>query len=210
MDDRPALRVSDADREQVVTQLHSANAEGRITVDELSERIDAAYAARTDLELRVLLADLPGGGAHPTATPGNGGMPVRPQSDERRGDWIVAIMSSSTRKGRWRVRRQSTILAVMGGADLDLRDAELSAPEVEITAISIMGSIDLIVPEGVRIEMGGFAFMGDNADHHGTEPVAPNAPVVRVRAYSLMGAVTVKRKRRRETIAEHLGMGTRA
>jgi hypothetical protein len=43
----PDLRASDADRDRVTTQLREHLADGRLTVDELTERIDAAHAART-------------------------------------------------------------------------------------------------------------------------------------------------------------------
>jgi len=55
----PALRASDADRESIVAQLREHGAAGRLDVDELEQRIGAAYAARTHGELAALLADLP-------------------------------------------------------------------------------------------------------------------------------------------------------
>lgn len=206
MAELPALRASDADREAVATRLHTASTEGRLTVEELSDRLDAAYAARTHAELDVLLVDLPGGARVEAPGARAGAMPVSSGTADERTDWVVAIMSSATRKGRWRVRRSTAILALMGGADLDLRQAELEAPEVVITAISIMGGIDLLIPDGVRVDMSGFALMGGNDDRHGDVAPPPGAPVVRVRAFSLMGGVNVRRKRRRETVAEHLGM----
>lgn len=53
------LRAGNADREQVVTQLHKAFEEGRLDVTELDERIAAAYRAKTMGELVPLTADLP-------------------------------------------------------------------------------------------------------------------------------------------------------
>jgi hypothetical protein len=47
----PALRASDADRDAVADQLRGAHAEGRLTVEELYERLDVALAARTLAEL---------------------------------------------------------------------------------------------------------------------------------------------------------------
>jgi Domain of unknown function (DUF1707) len=57
--ERPELRVSDQDRERVARELRDHFAAGRLTEDELSERAQAAYQARTQSELRVLTADLP-------------------------------------------------------------------------------------------------------------------------------------------------------
>jgi hypothetical protein len=55
----PALRASDADRESIVAQLREHGAAGRLDVDELEQRVGAAYAARTHGELAALLGDLP-------------------------------------------------------------------------------------------------------------------------------------------------------
>jgi hypothetical protein len=53
------VRVSDLEREQVVQELGEHFAEGRLSDDELSERSEKAYEARTNAELRSLLADMP-------------------------------------------------------------------------------------------------------------------------------------------------------
>ena len=55
----PALRASDEDRESAVTELRDHGAAGRLDVDELEQRVGAAYAARTHGELAELLGDLP-------------------------------------------------------------------------------------------------------------------------------------------------------
>jgi len=56
---QPELRVSDPEREQVATQLREHGAKGRLDVEELEERLEAAYAARTRGDLAALVADLP-------------------------------------------------------------------------------------------------------------------------------------------------------
>ena len=48
----PTLRASDADRDAVAERLREAHAEGRLTVEEVGERLDATFAARTLGELR--------------------------------------------------------------------------------------------------------------------------------------------------------------
>jgi hypothetical protein len=59
MSDQSGLRVSDADRDQAATDLRDHYAAGRITSDELSERLDRVYAAQTTAELDDLRTDLP-------------------------------------------------------------------------------------------------------------------------------------------------------
>jgi hypothetical protein len=58
MDER--IRISDADREDVAARLREHFAEGRLTQDELDERITATFNAKTLGDLRPILADLPG------------------------------------------------------------------------------------------------------------------------------------------------------
>jgi hypothetical protein len=178
----PELRVSDADREATVARLRVAGGEGRLTLEELAERVERADAARTRGELEALTADLP----HAITTTAE----PPPRS------WIVAIMGGAARKGRWRPARRTYVLTVMGGAELDLREAELAA-EMTITAVAIMGGVGITVPEGVAVELGGFALMGANGAPGDKRPPPPGAPSLRVRAFSVMGGVGIERKKRR-------------
>ena len=149
--EHPELRVSDAEREATVGRLRVAGGEGRLTLEELGERVELADAARTRGDLDALTADLPDTGRRSRRRPS--------RSKER--NWVVAIMGGAERKGRWRPARRTNVVTVMGGAELDLREAEL-ADEIVITAVTVMGGIGIAVPEGVSVELGGFALMGGN------------------------------------------------
>jgi hypothetical protein len=95
------------------------------------------------------------------------------------------------------VAERLTVLNVLGGADLDLREATLAAPEVTITVISILGGSDIIVPEGVHVELSSFALLGgDDLRLEGPEP-PPGAPVVHVKTVSILGGTDVKTRRGR-------------
>jgi hypothetical protein len=187
-DQHPELRVSDADREATVVRLREAGGEGRLTLEELAERVERADAARTRGDLDALTADLPAT-ASAAAT-------LAPDSARKERRWVVAVMGGEQRKGRWRPSRRTNAIAVMGGVDIDLREAEL-ADGAEILAIPVMGAVTVIVPEGVSVEMSGFALMGGNSGPDDKVLPLPNSPVVRVRAFSLMGGVVVERKKAR-------------
>jgi hypothetical protein len=192
---QPALRASDADRERTAERLRLAASEGRLTFEELDERLDAAYAARTRDALRELLADVAEDGpGDDVAAPTPGGAVVRP--GEGGTSWLVAIMGGRERKGHWRLARRCTVVNLMGGSELDLNDVELAAPEVEITVLSIMGGGDIYVPEGLRVEVSELALMGGNDIDLGARRADRGGPLVRIRLLSIMGGVDVRRGRK--------------
>lgn len=80
--DDPALRASDADREAVVERLREAHAEGRLMVDEFTQRVDEAYAARTHGDLAPLTRDLPSPSRGPRT--GDEATPARRDPGDRR------------------------------------------------------------------------------------------------------------------------------
>jgi len=110
-----------------------------------------------------------------------------------RSKFSVAIMSGARRMGRWVVPRNYVGVAVMGGIELDLREAQFSEPEVTIHAYTCMGGIEITVPEDVDVDVSGFAFMG-GFDHNASGPGVPGAPRVRILGFALMGGVDVRRK----------------
>jgi Domain of unknown function (DUF1707)/Cell wall-active antibiotics response 4TMS YvqF len=181
----PAVRASDAEREAVVARLQTAAGDGRLALEELADRLERALSAATRPELEVLTADLPEQSA-----------PAPPAAKARR--WIVGIMGGGDHKGRWRIASRCNVVNVMGGADLDLTGAVVEGPETAIQVFSLMGGSNIVVPDGVHVELSGFAFMGGNAlKLEDGPPPPPGAPVVRVRAYSIMGGTDVKRARPR-------------
>jgi hypothetical protein len=172
-----ALRVSDADRERTVAVLGEHHAVGRLSYEEFVERMDSAYEARTQSELDRLTTDLPA----PTGPP-----------PERKRRWVVSIMGGTDRTED--VADEHVVLDVMGGSDLDLRHARFPDGEARVTAISIMGGSDIWVPEGARVELSGFALMGGNDNR---VPPGGGGPLIRVRAWSLMGGIDVRTGTRR-------------
>ena len=193
--DRSLMRVSDSDREQAAEVLREAAGHGRITMDELDERLGLAYAAKTYGDLAAVTRDLP----QPAQAPVPGqSVPVGRIGGTPRSKFSVAIMSGARRAGRWVLPRTYLSVAVMGGVELDLREAQFSEPEVTIHAYTVMGGIEITVPEDVDVDVSGIAFMG-GFDHHASGPGAPGAPRVRVLGFALMGGVDVRRKPLKDT-----------
>jgi hypothetical protein len=197
----PELRASDADRERTADLLRRAGGEGRLDVAELDERLDAAYAARTQSELDVLTADVVPRAATRSLAPATAGGGAPGFTVRREGGpgtrHLVAVMSGVDRAGRWRLAARAWCWSVMGGADLDLNDVELADDHVELTVVSIMGGAEIHVPEGLNVEVSSFAFMGGNDQTLGESHPTPGGPVLRVRLLSIMGGADVTRGRRR-------------
>jgi hypothetical protein len=179
----PAILASDSEREQTVELLRRHSVEGRLTLEEFAGRIERAYEARTREELEELTRDLPD-----TAT----GAPLRPQRQKRVSRWIVSIMGGTEKRGRWRLARDTNVVCFMGGAELDLRHVELEALDSTLTVVAIMGGAEITVPEGVDVDVGGFAFMGGREFRPGSTVPPPSAPTLRIRAYALLGGIEVR------------------
>lgn len=187
------LRAADSDRERVAELLRQAAADGRISFDELDERVSLAYAAKTFADLDVITSDLPGPGVSVPA-------PVsrRVQSSDLASGtpltkFSVAIMSGAKRAGPWLVPPTYTAVAIMGGVELDLRYATFAAPEVTIQAFCLMGGVSITVPDDVAVDVSGIGFMG-GFDHQASGPGVPGAPHVRIVGFAVMGGVDVRRK----------------
>ncbi|MEV4106226.1 DUF1707 domain-containing protein [Nonomuraea sp. NPDC049695] len=182
MTDPGELRASDAEREAVVEQLRVASVDGRLTLAELTDRTEAAYSATTHAELALLTQDLPSGAMPAPA-------PVHHEGRKRR--WYVGVMGDAKRRGTWRIDQELGAVAVMGDVVLDLREAEVRTDMVDITAVSVMGDVKIIVPDGVNVDLDGVAVMGDKKVDVLEAAPGMNVPVVRVRAYAVMGDVKV-------------------
>src|SRR5207249_3060668 len=180
MSDTPALRASDADRERTVALLRDHRAEGRLTLEEFTDRMSAAYLARTNDELEELTRDLPS--VHVAV--GSRRSPTR---------LVVSLFGSSKRHGRFRVRRLVGCLMGFGNIDLDLRQATLEGDVITIVALGAFGAIDVYVPEGIEVDLHGFG-LGGHKRAGGRDPrPQPGTPLVRVFAVSLFAGIDVWR-----------------
>jgi hypothetical protein len=190
------LRASDADRDRAASVLNEALAEGRLTAEEHSERLDSIYSAKTQADLVPLLEDLPATEASAAPATTAGGAVERPHH----GGPIVAIFGGAARKGRWRVPPVSTVVTVFGGADLDLRDAILPGREVTIRAVSVFGGMSVTVPPEMRVVDSGVAIFGGR-DVSGESPDSegPDATVLRLQGACVFGGISVRRKQRKPT-----------
>jgi hypothetical protein len=191
----PQHRASDTDREHVADVLRQAAGDGRLTMDELDDCLEAVYAAKTYAELEPITHDLPATeAAYVPATP----QPV-PAGDPRRfggeptSTWTVGILGGFSRRGHWVAPKNFTAVCVMGGGEIDLREATYAEREISIHVVAIMGGCEIIVPEDATVRVNGIGIMGA-FDHSGKGVGSPTGPVITIDGFALMGGVDVKRK----------------
>ncbi|WP_225992406.1 DUF1707 domain-containing protein [Actinomadura montaniterrae] len=191
----PEMRAGDADRDRVAQVLRDAAGEGRLTLEELDERLDAVYAAKTYAELEPLTRDLPAAGTSAAPVP-HTGADWRPVDGAPSWSTGIGIMSGFTRTGVWNVPRAFTAFAFWGGGKIDLREARFAEGEVTIRAFALMGGVDIVVPEDITVHVKGIGIMG-GFDHGASAAGVPGSPTVVVKGFAFWGGVDVKRRARR-------------
>jgi hypothetical protein len=188
------LRASDADRDKVADVLREAAGDGRLSMDELDERLDAVYAAKTYAELVPITPDLPGSGAAyvpAVSSAPDGGM--RQYGGEPTSHLGVAILGGFSRRGRWLVPKTFNTFAFMGGIELDMRDANFAEQTVTVHVTAIMGGVEITVPEDANVRVTGVGIMGA-FDDSTSEATGPGGPTIVVSGLALMGGVDIRRR----------------
>lgn len=157
------LRASHEDRDQVVEVLRVAAGDGRLTAEELDERLEAALTARTHAELAVLTRDLPAG---------PGLAPAAPKDLVR-----IDLRSGHTkREGRWLVPRQMQVRVTSGHARLDFTQAVISERSLHIDAEVRSGSLTLLTKPGVVVDTDDVAVRSGHVKIRA--PWGPDVPVI--------------------------------
>jgi hypothetical protein len=196
--DPTRLRISDEERHKVAEILREAAGEGRIDLDELDERLEATYAAKTYADLVPITLDLPAhrdqpaGVTRPAAPGSHSSLVVPGPASEHH----LAIMSGLDRRGVWIVPEHMTVVALMGGANLDMREAKFAAREVVLTVNAFMGGAEIIVSPYVNIVIEGVGIMGGYSGPSSLvrAELDESSPTLRIRGVAIWGGVSVKRK----------------
>jgi hypothetical protein len=179
-------------REQTIRSLISHFSQDRLTVEQFEHRLDLAHLATTSSDLDVLVADLPSETA-PVPAPSAPKLPTTadPESVRKR-DLLAGIMGGVERRGHWTPAQHSFVVALLGGAELDLREARLGPGETEITIFAFWGGVEILVPPGMRVDVGGIAIMGGfEHQHEETAQPAAHGPLVKINGVAIMGGVEV-------------------
>ncbi len=107
---------------------------------------------------------------------------------------LLCIMNGITRTGEWEPADRTRVVAIMGGAKLDFRDAAMLEGTTEVEVLAIMGGVELIVPDDIDLDIQGLPILG-GFPHQRHRCGDPDAPTLRVRGLAVMGGVELKIKR---------------
>jgi len=185
----PAGPLGEGARQKTIDVLCESFARDEMDMEEFEQRVELVYRAESMEQLRAILADLPTANLPVTVAP----RPTLPPESISENSVMVGIMGSGGRRdGAWVPARHNWAVGVMGGSELDFREAQLGPGVTEVHGFAIMGAVQVLVPHDVRVECTGIGIMG-GFDHKRTvtSTTDPKAPVIRVTGVAIMGAVEV-------------------
>lgn len=205
--ERPLLEQR---RRDTLRELESLHGRREIGAEEYRQRAEATRRATDEVELEALRPShsphgpravpptppVPPVPATPPAPPATAPAPMSERTLPEPGDetgFVFACMGGSIRKGAWEPPETLYSLALMGGVELDFREAALLEGTTEVVVLSIMGGTRITVPDDVDVEVNGIGLMG-SFEHVSRHLPGPDRPLIRVRGLALMGGVTVKVK----------------
>ncbi len=195
MSEEVDLRVSDREREEMVTRLQVAFAEGRLDDEEFDTRVRSALAAKTRSQLDAVAADLPAESVRASALVPAGSLTpstsLSPAGTHKPGKLSLAYKTSLRRGGRWRVPAKFTAVSYKGGGTvIDLRAAELTSAVTTIRAVAYKCRVQVLVPPGMRVEFSGIGVT--NADDAASDAGPADGPAVHVRGIAYKGLVEIR------------------
>ncbi|MGY1455315.1 DUF1707 SHOCT-like domain-containing protein [Streptomyces sp. SS8] len=174
------LRAGHTDREAVAERLREAAGDGRIDLEELDERLEKAFAAKTYGDLEALVADLPGQEAEGLAPSDREPLSLRTVAGDIRQD------------GHWVVPERVTAKTTLGRIVLDFTRAECRHREVLLELDAGMGEIKVVVPRGWTVRTEGVTSGMGSVRNRATEPPVPGMPVLRISGGTKVGTIAVR------------------
>lgn len=193
VDDFQRMSVEDL-KVEVIGLLKQAYADGRITVDTLERRLKDATGASDKEALLTLISDIP-------EPEGSSASKSKRDKDRpwlyndrvpRESQSFFSVLGSSNRTGRWQPAQTISCASILGSIKLDFREAEFPPNGIRINGACIMGSIEIIVPPEINVDLSGIPLLGSMDNKSGSGD--PDAPSISIKGFAIMGSVEVKRK----------------
>lgn len=179
-------------REHIIARLSEAFARDVLDVEEFERRLSLAHGAESVEALDALVAEMPTI-SRPERPIRTESIVVRRPDNERPSQTLAAILSGVDRRGSWQPARHMRVISVMGGAQLDFREAQFLPGVTTLRVVALMGGVDIIVPPGLAVEMDGVSIMG-GFEHLARSPQDPEkeSPLLRISGLTLMGGVSIR------------------
>lgn len=173
--------IDQSSRDRVAAFLREQCLGGRLALGEFSRRLQALEEAEIEDDLAAVVRGIL--------------VAADPIPATKRRAWLITLLGSEQRIGRWHVPERMICFSVFGSPDLDLREAVVSGDDMRITSFALIGSLTAIVPPAVDIELGGFSLLGGNDLE--TAPAAitlgRGGLRLRLRCFSLFGGAAIRR-----------------
>ena len=182
IENTPAMRLSDADRNGTLRRLHNAVALGLIDIGEFEDRSAQVSSARQPGDLEALIEDLPGPGAIATSAA---------DRLELRG-WLGSLR----RHGQWTVPTRLALVRRVGSVVLDLTHARFAGPVVVIELDMVRGSVHIRLPDGASASIDDVIVYGGSARDRRKDPPSEGKPHVVLTGRVVMGSVSIRGPRR--------------
>jgi hypothetical protein len=181
------LRASHDDRDRAVEVLRVAAGDGRITAEELDERVGAALTARTYGELAALISDLPAAPGSPPLMPGTLAG-AKPKDLVR----IECDTGTVRRDGPWLVPKRLEVRLNLGTVTLDFTEAVLSWPSLEIDADIQTGSLILVTGPGIFVSTDDLAIQTSTVKVDAPGPEVPVRFRIDISGRARTGTITAR------------------
>lgn len=173
--------ISQAERERASARVAAACTQGRLTLGAYSDLVEIFQSTDERADFDQALQEV--GAAETTA--------IVPSGPQLTSSWF-ALFSGHDQKGAIRLGPAVQAVAVMGGIDLDLREATVSGPVTTIRAFALCGGVDIRIPPGIHVETTSVPILGGNDVSLKGTPPRPDAPVLRFEMVSIMAGVDIK------------------
>ncbi len=113
-----------------------------------------------------------------------------------RGQALLSVLGGSSRTGKWACPSRLSVVSLLGGCEVDFREAELKEGVSVISVVGVLGAVDITVPPDVTVEVSGLGLLG-SFGHEGLSRsgvVTTNATILRFTGLSLLGVVSITTK----------------
>ncbi len=178
-------------REDTIAVLEMRHSRQRLERAEYERRVEEARRATTTEQLESLLRE-PARSQAPVPRHGSAVEATELHPSDEQG-FVFALLGGAQRKGQWDPPARLYVASVMGGVELDFREADLLEGATEVIILAVMGGVNIVVPPDVDVDANGIGLMG-GFKSLSRRARDRDAPTIRIKGLAVMGGVNVKVK----------------